>query len=81
MEHHKDGTPNPEGKKRRNSCKSLILGIMYGRGAASIAEQIHSSVEEAQKIIDEFFTGFPKVKDWIDDTQASAKRVGYVEDL
>lgn len=26
MEHHEDGTPNPEGKKRRSSCKSLLLG-------------------------------------------------------
>ena len=26
MEHHEDGSPNPEGKKRRASCKSIILG-------------------------------------------------------
>lgn len=26
MEHYEDGTPNPEGKKRRGSVKSLLLG-------------------------------------------------------
>ena len=26
MEHHEDGSPNPEGKKRRASCKSILLG-------------------------------------------------------
>ena len=26
MEKHEDGTPNPEGKKRRSACKSLLLG-------------------------------------------------------
>lgn len=26
MEHHEDGSPNPEGKKRRASVKSIILG-------------------------------------------------------
>lgn len=26
MEHHEDGSPNPEGKKRRSNCKSLLLG-------------------------------------------------------
>ena len=26
MEHFEDGSPNPEGKKRRGSCKSLLLG-------------------------------------------------------
>lgn len=81
MEHHEDGSPNPEGKKRRSACKSLLLGLMYGRGAASIAEQIGSSVQEAQKIIDDFYTGFPKVKQWIDKTEADAKVNGYVEDL
>lgn len=26
MEHRQDGSPNPEGKKRRSNCKSLLLG-------------------------------------------------------
>lgn len=26
MEHWEDGSPNPEGKKRRGSVKSLLLG-------------------------------------------------------
>ena len=47
MEHWEDGSPNPEGKKRRGSVKSLLLGIMYGRGVSSIAEQIHGTKEEA----------------------------------
>ena len=81
MEKHQDGSPNPEGKKRRSNCKSLLLGIMYGRGAPSIAEQIHSSVEEAQKIINDFYTQFPKVKSWTDKTEQDAKKTGYVEDM
>lgn len=81
MEHHEDGTPNPEGKKRRGSCKSLLLGIMYGRGVSSIAEQIGGTIKDAQKIIDDFYTSFPKVKNWITKTQSDAKVNGYVEDL
>ena len=81
MEHRQDGTPNPEGKKRRSNCKSLILGIMYGRGAPSIAEQIHSTVEEAQQIINDFYNQFPKVKEWTEKTEKDAKVTGYVEDL
>lgn len=72
---------NPEGKARRSSVKSLLLGIMYGRGVNSIAEQIHGTVEQAQKIIDDFYKSFPKVKIWIDTTQKEAHRTGYVEDL
>lgn len=81
MEHHEDGSPNPEGKKRRSNCKSLLLGIMYGRGAASIAEQIHCTPQEAQKIVDDFYKGFPKVKQWVDKTESDARKNGYVEDL
>lgn len=81
MEHRQDGSPNPEGKKRRSNCKSLLLGIMYGRGAPSIAEQIHSTVEEAQQIINNFYKQFPKVKEWTEKTEKDAKVTGYVEDL
>lgn len=81
MEHYEDGTPNPEGKKRRGSCKSLLLGIMYGRGVSSIAEQIGGTIKDAQKIIDDFYSSFPKVKNWITKTQTDAKINGYVEDL
>ena len=81
MEHHEDGSPNPDGKKRRSSVKSLLLGIMYGRGVASIAEQTGCTIPEAQKIIDDFYKGFPKVKQWTQETQDNAKLNGYVEDL
>lgn len=81
MEHHQDGSPNPLGKKRRSNTKSVLLGIMYGRGAASVAEQIGSTTEEAMKIIDDFYGGFPKVKKWVDETVISCKEKGYVEDL
>ena len=81
MEHHQDGSANPAGKKRRGACKSLLLGIMYGRGVASIAEQIGGTTKEAQKIVDDFYKSFPKVKDWVDATEKFAKENGYVEDL
>lgn len=81
LEFHSDGSPNPDGKKRRSSCKSVLLGIMYGRGSASVAEQIGTSVQEAQQIIDNFYKGFPQVKEWMDKGVAGAKVNGYVEDL
>lgn len=55
--------------------------LLYGRGTASVAEQIGSSVEEAQQLVDKFFNGFPTVKDWIEKTRESARKLGYVEDV
>ena len=72
-----DGTPDPEGKKRRDSTKSIVLGLMYGRGSQAIADQLGVSKAEAQKITDMFFNEFPKVKQWIDNTIAMAKEFGH----
>lgn len=72
---------NKAGKERRTQAKAILLGILYGRGAASIGEQIEKSKEEAQEIIDKFFNAFPKVKKWIDETIANAHKLGYVEDI
>lgn len=53
--------------------------IMYGRGTASVAEQIHSTPEEAQKIIDDFFEAYPKIKIYMDKQEEIAKQKGYTE--
>lgn len=81
LQTHADGSPFPEGKARRSNCKSVLLGLMYGRGVASVAEQIHKPVEEAQEIFDKFYQDFPRVKSWMEDTQEFAREQGYVEDL
>lgn len=61
--------------------KHIELLLMYGRGTASIAEQVGCSVPEAQEITNDFFNSFPKVKKWMDETEKSAKEKGYVEDF
>ena len=34
---------NKEGKERRSQAKSILLGILYGRGLASVAEQLKTT--------------------------------------
>ena len=75
---HKTHT-NKEGKERRTAAKSILLGLMYGRGAPAIAEQIGKTTKEAQKIIDSFYSAFPTVKKWMDEVVRQAKKDGYVE--
>lgn len=72
---------NVEGKKYRTMAKSILLGIEYGRGAASVGEQIGKSKEEAQEIIDNFFKSFPSVKKFIDESIKSAHEKGFVTDI
>jgi DNA polymerase I-like protein with 3'-5' exonuclease and polymerase domains len=74
-----DGTVNPEGKNRRSSVKPILLGIMYGRGVTSIAEQMNISKEEAQQVINDFYDQFPNVKGFVDFAQENAREYGFVE--
>ena len=74
-----DGSVNPEGKKRRSSVKSIILGLMYGRGTKAIADQLGWTFHEAQRITDLFFKTFPAIRDVIDFYIDMAKTAGYVE--
>jgi DNA polymerase I-like protein with 3'-5' exonuclease and polymerase domains len=76
-----DGTTNPDGKARRAQAKSILLGINYGRGAASIAEQIGCTKAEAEKIKDDVFTGFPAIAEFERQSIEMAETVGYVTTL
>lgn len=80
LEHYPDGTLNVEGDKRRSNTKSILLGLLYGRGTASVAEQLGLDYNATQKIIDDFFKSFPKIKQWTTESEESAMKFGYVED-
>lgn len=73
----KTSVTNPEGKARRSKIKGILLGIMYGRGTASIAQNIHVSLDEAQEITDNFYQSYPAVKAFQEEAQRSAKEKGY----
>lgn len=78
LEFSASGELQPEGKERRNFMKSVVLGLMYGRGASSIAEQIGKEKEFAQKIIDDFYDAFPSVTRYINNLQDFARDNGFV---
>lgn len=74
---NKTDKTNPEGSKRRSSIKGVLLGIMYGRGTASVAEQLNISTKEAQQIIDDFFNSYPLIKKFVEEKQKEAHIKGY----
>ena len=75
---NKTDKTNPEGKARRSQAKSILLGVLYGRGTASVAEQLHCSEDEAATIKNSVFQGFPAIKKFEDDSLEMAKEIGYV---
>lgn len=78
LEFRPDGTTNKEGKERRSQAKTILLGILYGRGLNSVAEQLHTTKRKAQEIQDKIFKGFPAIKQFEDDTKYMAETYGFV---
>ena len=78
LEFRPDGTTNKEGKERRSQAKSILLGLLYGRGINSVAEQLHTTKQKAQQIQDKVFRGFPAIKQFEEDTIDMAETLGYV---
>lgn len=81
LEFRPDGTTNPEGKNRRSQAKSILLGVLYGRGVPSIAEQLGTTTKKAQAIKDSVFKGFPAIEQFEKDSLEMAEDLGYVTTL
>ena len=81
LEFRQDGTTNPEGKNRRSQAKSILLGVLYGRGVPSIAEQLGTTTKKAQAIKDSVFKGFPAIPRFEQDSLDMAYEKGYVTTL
>lgn len=80
---------NPEHKTwkiRRKQAKTTNFGIAYEQGPQKLAEKlteqgIHTTKEEAQVILDEWFKDFPKIKKFIDNQHKKVKKDGYMKNL
>lgn len=81
LEFRPDGTTNPDGKARRSQAKSILLGVLYGRGVPSIAEQLGTTTKKAQAIKDSVFKGFPAIPQFEEDSLDMAYEKGYVTTL
>lgn len=81
LEFRPDGTTNKEGKERRSQAKSILLGVLYGRGVPSIAEQLGTTTKKAQGIKDSVFKGFPAIPQFEEDSLQMAQDLGYVVTL
>jgi len=64
---------------RRRSAKAINFGLIYGMSAFGLAKQLDIARGEAQEYIDLYFSRYPGVKTYMDDTRARAKDTGFVE--
>jgi DNA polymerase I len=76
------GTGNGLSKHElRSRSKMVNYAVLYGKTPFTLAKDINVSQEAAQEFIDAYFTGFPRVRAFIDRTLEEARQSGVVRTM
>ena len=61
----------------RRMAKAVNFGIIYGLSPFGLSRQLNISRKDAQDFIDQYFSLYSNVKDFMDNTIAEARECGY----
>lgn len=66
---------------QRRIAKTVNFGIMYGQGAFGLSQILGIPRQEGQRIIDQYFEKYSRIKGYIDETVAITRERGYASTL
>lgn len=66
----------------RQAAKAVTFGILYGSGPQKVADTVNKeggnlSLGDAKEVISQYFAKFPKLRQWLNETQEFIKENGY----
>ncbi len=64
--------------EQRVIAKNINFGVMYLQGAGSFSQMYNMSYDDAQGVIDAFWTRFPRAKEWTQETIRELLSNGYL---
>lgn len=74
--------PEEVSDAERRFSKMVTFAILYGANAKNIADNfMGGDLQQAEDMLDKFYSAFPKLKTWIDGMHAMWKETGYVTTL
>lgn len=68
-------------KQQRSAAKTINFGVLYGQGPNALAKQAGISFAEAKEFIQQYFTVYSGVREYLDTIKALAHAQKYVETL
>ena len=73
--------PEAVSAEQRRAAKAINFGLIYGMSAFGLARQLGIGRAEAERYVNLYFTRYPGVKHYMEQTRAGAREAGYVETL
>ena len=67
--------------EERAQFKQVVLAILYGMSPNQVAKKLSISKANAQQMMNDFFRRFRRVKTWMDETKANARKNSYVKTI
>ena len=68
-------------EEERRKAKAINFGLIYGKSAFSLSEELGIPRGEAAEIIKTYFARYPTIRQFLDRLAEDAKRTGYAETL
>ena len=65
----------------RNKAKTANFGIIYGISVFGLSERLNIERSEAKQLIDGYFSSYPEVSKYMEESKEKARELGYVETL
>lgn len=70
-----------DGSKYRKQTKVVVLAVLFGMSSHTLGENLGMSKEEAQGLIDGFYSTYPEMKRWIKGNEKFVAKHRYVETM
>jgi len=70
-------SPEKVNDNDRSNAKAINYGIMYGMGPRRLSQTTGASMKEAKEFIEAYFSGFPNIKNFLEDSVVFARENEY----